>query len=374
MKALAVALVLLFLCGCGDDAPAVTDRFADVTWQPPPPGVVTRVAFGSCAHPSQPQPIWDALLAEKPDLYLSLGNAICGDGVGAQVVPFSEASMTAAWRALAAHPDFSKLRAAVPVMATWDGHEFGTQDAGAAFEHKAVARRMFLDFFGEPQGSARRARGAVCDARIFGPVGKRVQVILLDTRTFKGPTQPDPRSKAEKEAAGLSGTMGRYVPNMDAATTLLGAKQWAWLERELTHPAELRLLCSSVQVIPDQKGMDEWGNYPRDRKRLFDLLKGSRVRGVLLLSGHVQFGELSGLKRRGYPLLEFTASGLTYINGTSAQVHNPYRMDGPVGQTHGGLVEIDWDRAGGPRLKLRAIGEQGEVLLTHEVPLRSLGG
>ncbi len=363
-----------FLAACGEDEPAGPDRFEDVTWQPLPSGEVSRIAFGSCAHQWAPQPIWNAVVDLQPDLYLSLGDAIYGDWDGKKVVPFTETSMTRAWRTLADHPDFAKLRAAVPVMATWDNHDYGKHDGGADFPHRALARRLFLDFFGEPLDSERRRRGGVYDARIFGPAGRRVQVILLDTRSFKGPYKLDMRTKAEKEAVGLSGSLGKYAPNMDADVSLLGAAQWSWLEQQLAQEADLRLICSSTQIVPDQKGMDEWGNYPRERLRLLKLLKSAEVRGVLLLSGNVHFAELSGLKGDAYPLLEFTASGLTHINADYAQVHNPYRMQGPVGRTHVGLVEIDWTREGGPRVRLRAIGEDGSTLLDHEVPLRTLGG
>lgn len=49
---------------------------------------------------------------------------------------------------------------------------------------------------------------------------------------------------------------------------LLGEKQWAWLEEQFGIPADLRLICSGSQIIPDQKGMDEWACFPADRQRL----------------------------------------------------------------------------------------------------------
>jgi hypothetical protein len=55
--------------------------------------------------------------------------------------------------------------------------------------------------------------------------------------------------------------------------TLLGEEQWAWLERQLRQPAEVRFIASSTQIVADQKGMDEWGNYPHERSRLFDLIE-----------------------------------------------------------------------------------------------------
>jgi alkaline phosphatase D len=36
----------------------------------PPP--LTRIAFGSCADEEKPQPIWDAVLAYRPELFLFL--------------------------------------------------------------------------------------------------------------------------------------------------------------------------------------------------------------------------------------------------------------------------------------------------------------
>jgi alkaline phosphatase D len=41
--------------------------------------VLTRIAFGSCARQDKPQPIWDAVIATKPDLFLLLGDNIYGD-------------------------------------------------------------------------------------------------------------------------------------------------------------------------------------------------------------------------------------------------------------------------------------------------------
>lgn len=42
-------------------------------------GPLSRIAFGSCAKQDRPQPIWDALLAEDPHLFLFIGDNIYGD-------------------------------------------------------------------------------------------------------------------------------------------------------------------------------------------------------------------------------------------------------------------------------------------------------
>ena len=258
----------------------------------------------------------------------------------------------AEWDELAARPKFQRLRKSIPIMAVWDNHDYGTHDGGAEFALKETSKQIFLDFFGEPAGSPRRKRAGIYDAKIFG----RVQVILLDTRSFKGPY-------VLKERSGRTGSMGKYAPNPDPSVTLLGAEQWRWLEARLREPAEVRLVASSTQVIPDQKGMDEWGNYPHERRRLLDLLMGAN--GVLLLSGNVHFAEISGFET----LVEFTSSGLTHTNKEYAAAPNRYRVTGPYTEINFGLVEIDWSRR---RITLRAVGANGSRAFEHQVSLDSL--
>ena len=59
-------------------------------------------------------------------------------------------------------------------MATWDNHDYGTHNGGAEFELQQASKRIFLDFFGEPQDSARQRRAGIYDANVFGPEGRHV--------------------------------------------------------------------------------------------------------------------------------------------------------------------------------------------------------
>src|SRR5262245_51192482 len=43
------------------------------------PTPVTRIAFGSCAHQDKPQPIWQAIIAAEPELFLFLGDNVYAD-------------------------------------------------------------------------------------------------------------------------------------------------------------------------------------------------------------------------------------------------------------------------------------------------------
>ena len=70
-----------------------------------------------------------------------------------------------------------------------------------------------------------------------------LQVILLDTRTFRDPvTENDGSGKRD------------YMPDDNPELTLLGAEQWAWLEQQLAVPADLRLVVSSIQFTSTTNG------------------------------------------------------------------------------------------------------------------------
>ena len=192
---------------------------------------------------------------------------------------------------------------------------------------------------------------------------------MLDTRYFKGPFVRDERSPKERARLGV---VGKYLPNTDPTVTLLGAEQWAWLEAQLRQPAEIRLVASSNQIVADQKGMDEWGNYPHERRRLFELIERTGATGVVFLSGNVHFAEASVWEEGAYPLYDFTSSGMTHVTPRYAAVDNPYRVAGPYVDHNFGLVNIDWDAKPGPRISFQALSADGNLAFEHTLFLDAL--
>ena len=171
--------------------------------------VLSRIAFGLCARQDKPQPIWDAVVATKPDIYLSLGDNIYGDTKDMEV-------MKKKYDQLAAIPGWKKLKATCPILATWDDHDYGVNDGGAEYPMKDESQQLFLDFFGVAKDSPRRKQKGVYHAETFGPPEKRVQVIVLDTRYFRSPL----KKKAVKPPQGE----GPYEPSSDTKATMLGER------------------------------------------------------------------------------------------------------------------------------------------------------
>ena len=262
-------------------------------------------------------------------------------------------------------------REKLPMLATWDNHDYGSHAGGKEFSVKEQSQQIFLDFFDEPIDSHRRTTPGIYDAKIFGPEGQRVQIILLDTRYFKDHYKKDATPKNERLA---QGRVGGYLPDDDPAKTLLGADQWRWLDEQLHKAAEVRLIVSSIQIIPNQKGMDEWGNFPRERQKLFDVIKQSGAEGVVLLSGNVHFAELSRIETGNYTLFELTSSGMTHTNEAYAKAKNNARIVGPATSVNFGTIEFDWQGKPVPFIIFKAIDADGATLFSHKISLSELQG
>lgn len=293
------------------------------------PAPFTRIAFGSCADQDRPQPIWDAILAYRPELFIFAGDNVYGDFRTPDA-----AALKRAYDKAATVEGYRRLRETVAHLAIWDDHDYGQNDGGAAFPHKAQSKDLFLDFWKVPADDVRRQREGLYDSRIYGPSGMRVQVILLDTRWFRSPLKPtDKRDAPGKE---------RYVPDPDPAKTVLGEAQWAWLAGELRKPAEVRLVVSTIQVLAEGHGWERWGNFPLERQKLFDTIRESGARGVVLLSGDRHIGALYKDSVPGLgALYELTSSGLnkTYPFSTEA---GPNRIGPLYAAANFGVVDIDW--------------------------------
>ena len=171
---------------------------------------------------------------------------------------------------------------------------------------------------------------------------------------------------AEKKEKNL---VGWYLPTTDTSTTLLGAEQWAWLGKQLKQKADVRIIASSIQVVSQEKGMECWGNFPHERKRLFDLINKTKAKGVFLISGDVHFSEISVDETGPYPLYDFTSSGLTHASRGWAKAANSLRIGKAYAQPNFGLITIDW---ASKSIRLEAKSVKGNTVFQKDISLSKL--
>ncbi|TWU31825.1 alkaline phosphatase D family protein [Novipirellula artificiosorum] len=320
---------------------------------------LTKIALGSCAREGQSQPIWEAVADSRPDLFVFLGDNIYADTTDMKV-------MKRKYGLLAADQGFQRVTRTCPILATWDDHDYGADDSGEEYPKKIESQQVFLDFFGEPANSNRRRTPGIYDAKIVGPPGKRVQVILLDTRYFRGPLKLKPREPGEKRG-------DRYLPNPDAAVTMLGDAQWTWLEEQLRKPAGVRIIASSIQVINEDHDSEHWSQLPHERERLFKLIRDTEAAGVVFISGDVHRGELSTMDGGvGYPLFDLTSSGLNRgFPSWRFERPNRHRMGTLEWGNNFGMIVLEWDQPEA-RIRLQIRDEAGDIMIQRKIEIATL--
>lgn len=230
-------------------------------WLPNPP-VPERtsgsIAFGSCADERKfsEQPVWRHMRERKPNLVVLLGDTPYIDSTDLGV-------RRERYRAFYSQPQFAELARKAPIVATWDDHDYATNDRFGDFEGRDDARRAFLEYHG-PGEWGENSQGIYTRRRV-GPI----EVFLLDTRWFAD-TEPSPLDASKK--------------------TLLGAAQWKWLQRGLeASDAPFKVLASGMiwneAVRPLKR--DHWGHWPHERDGIFRWLGEKNISGVVLVGGDI---------------------------------------------------------------------------------------
>jgi alkaline phosphatase D len=320
---------------------------------------LNRLAFGSCIDQTKPQPIWSAINASKPDLFI-----FGGDNVYASEQPWRLEKLQSAYAQLAQNAGFAQLRSTTPLQVIWDDHDYGLNDGGSDFQHKQTSKDEFLKFWNMTTNDPRRNREGLYHSSIYGSEGKFVQIILLDCRSFRSALKPtDVRNTPGKE---------RYLPDTDPSKTMLSAAQWQWLEQQLLQPADVRFIVSGVQVIVEGHGWEGWCNFPAEQAKLIKLIRSTHAKGVVFLSGDRHIGAMyqrqSPSSAPNYPLYELTSSGMTHAWATAKEA-GPNRLGELITQNHFAQIDIDWEAR---NVSLSLLGEQGQSLKQLTIALADL--
>lgn len=320
--------------GCGSRS----SNFRSAARRPELTTLPKRIAFGSCAHQDKDQPVWDAINALRPDLFLFLGDNIYGDTSSAR-------TLERQYEKLALQPGFRALCENTPVLAVWDDHDYGEDDAGADFPGKRESQRVFCDFWNEPVDSPRRSRDGIYDSLLIGSGERRLQLIIPDLRFNRTP----PHRQTDHAE------MSRPAP----APSMIGERQWKWLETEFAQLAQLRILMSSVPLAATTPSTEGWVAYPEDLLRLSSAIQRTAANGMICVSGDSHYGELSVLEvPASYPIYDMTSSGLTEV--WHELPPNRTRMGSGLLDVNFGVLEIDWSLAA-PTVRMQLRDVHGRI-------------
>ena len=305
---------------------------------------ITQIAFGSCSRENLDNQRWDDILRHDPDLYIWLGDNIYGDTQDMLI-------MAEKYKQQRSRPGYRRLlQSDVQIIGTWDDHDYGTNDGGKFYAKKEESKHLMLDFLEVDKDNPVYGHEGVYQAYDYEFDRHKLKVILLDTRWFRDTIYWD-------------NTDRKYLPNSEG--DILGEDQWAWFEQELAESeAEINIIGSSIQVIPEEHGYEKWSNFPAARQRLFDLLLKYPEKKTIFISGDRHIAEISRIDLPGltYPLYDFTSSGLTHTWRQSAGEPNPYRVSKFNIALNYGIIRINWNTPGNDRISLQIYSENSELI------------
>ncbi|MHB0755293.1 alkaline phosphatase D family protein [Polaribacter sp. M15] len=285
------------------------------------------IAFGSCNKQYKTNILWKEVIKNKPNLWIWGGDNIYAD-------TYDMDELKQHYRTQMNQKGYKSLLKKMPILATWDDHDYGVNDSGAEYEKKKEAQQLFLDFIGVSANSSRRKQEGIYHSQIFKTNKGSIKVIVLDTRYFR--TSITKALKDDKK---------RYTPNTSKKGTILGETQWNWLQNELsTTTADFNIIVSSIQVLSSEHGFETWGNFPHEVEKLKKILTTSKAKNVLLLSGDRHISEFSKTMVNGlsYPLIDFTSSGLTHSYTSYSGEPNTYRIKNVISEISFGLLKFNF--------------------------------
>jgi alkaline phosphatase D len=239
-----------------------------------------RLLIGSCMYdgenPEEIESIWARALERQPDALFLIGDNAYADLVdGKYQAPADGAQLWRRYAETMARLPLYRWKRLVPVLATWDDHDFGVNDGDRNHPYKEQARQVFLSFFPQEQGFS--------ETWIAGPgVSSRwsafgVVFHFLDARSFRSPraeaaSKPDAQTQfgSEQETWILSGLENRKMNFL-----IKGDQWWGGYHRfesyEGSHPQSfknwlmrLRQNAAPVIMISGDRHMSEVMKIPKD--------------------------------------------------------------------------------------------------------------
>ena len=293
---------------------------------------VDTIIFGSCIDQNKPQPIWKEVLKLKPDLLV-----LAGDNIYSSTP--DQGAISAQYEKQNSHQDFKKVREAVPILATWDDHDFGQNDGGTTNPRKNEARTAFINNWPYVK-ELLKSSGAVYHSRFFGKRPELLQIILLDTRFDRTDLIANKQNWVERFF-----NPKPYSPNNAPDSRILSEEQWHWLEAELGKPADFKILVSSIQLIANDHQFEKWGNFPHERLRLFNLINKKKIKNLIIVSGDRHMSAIAKIELDEIgSLYELTASAINRPARSGNVLGDKSYLQEGYGKENFGLLQIDWKK------------------------------
>jgi alkaline phosphatase D len=258
-----------------------------------------RMAITSCMHIKRAQRSWNLLLAEQPDLHLTVGDTHYADTTD----PTIQLQHHVAYRR---KKEFANVLRQVPTYAIWDDHDYGPNNSDGTAEGKEFSLAGWKQAWPNPASGTPDTSGA-----FFKFSRGDVDFFVVDGRYHRSPNE---------------------LPDNDKKR-MMGDAQFEWLLNGLKNSKAKFKIIASGSVLHHSK-VDGWRIFTFSRHRLFDAIKKNKISGVMYIGGDMHRSlvwQHHESDRVGYPMIEIMSSGITNGKDLSfATIDFDTTMDDPT--------------------------------------------
>lgn len=289
-----------------------------------------KIAFSSCGDfRAADQRAFPAIIAEKPLAFIHMGD-----------LHYSDTNSTVAedyrvnYDQVLGHAAQGPLFRAMPVIYTWDDHDYAGNDSDSTATGRGTARSAYRERV--PHYPIGPGDGTIGQAFTIG----RVRFIMTDLRS-----------------AAVSASLRE-----SSTKTKLGSAQKAWLKQELINARDnafplIVWVSTHPWIAPAKLGDDSWAGYATERAEIANFLRDNRVSNVAIISG-----DMHGLAFDDGTNSDYATGGgapITVLHG-AALTQSPSTKGGPYsggvvpGSAQYGVLEV-FDN-GGTSVACRYLG------------------
>lgn len=214
------------------------------------------IAFGNCARTGSDAVVFETIHQHDPLLFLHAGDMHYADVATNDPDAFRER-----YEEVLASPRQGALYRNVPLVYTWDDHDFGGQDSARNALAAPAARAIYRERVPHVRLAAGEGNLPIYHAFTVG----RVRFVVSDVRSE------------------------RNIDPVTGEPTMLGPVQLRWLKQEFASAwgrGQLVVWVSPSQWIDDATpGADNWGGFGAEREEIANFIARAGVRPPLVVLG-----------------------------------------------------------------------------------------
>lgn len=298
-----------------------------------------RFIVASCMDDSfdkEQKLMWENVLVQKPQIIFLIGDNVYADTKGK---PADPDTLWMRYVETRQHLELYKSDRLIPIVATWDDHDYGVNDGDRTYPHKKESADIFSIFFSQDiiPGTLEKGPGVASLISL-----SHQNFFLFDDRSFRSPVgEPD--------------------------ETHWGKDQEDWFFTKLNKIQGPVWLLNGDQFFGKYHRFESYeGRHPKSFKGLLERLKQAKKR-VFFVSGDRHLAELMAISEAetGFSTFELTTSAIharTYPNAWENNP-NPRQLVGVSGVMNYALIESNAGKQ--TDISITAFGPNRQILFSR---------